>query len=500
MFRATFLGHQGWLFRTEKSAILVDPLLHESFATYGGTTSGYRVHPPRAMNHAEFPALDGIVLSHEHEDHFDLPSLALVDRQVPIHLSARSSDAARTVLREMGFAVHALEPGVEATFGDLELLPMTADHVHFRTEDELDVLPFMIRDRKGHGSFFSSIDVPETDAMWRTMKARAKAPGIWTYTQNAGNWAFQQSWGGPDRHATERFSRRVMAAHDKLRTAWGAPEAVLLCGGGTSFEAPLEHLNHNAYPVDLSRAADALGRMIGDVPFHAATPGMTLAMEDGHLAAREECTFLHPHAECPARDYRGDLRAVESYPPAGRSRRLRREDMPELRTHLASLAEHLFGTPMFRALYSLSPRDLAPKKPTIALVLLADDDGGALVFEYVPQRCAFEPANTDRPMRDYLAGFECWATDLLALFRGDFAPSNMAYGHCRSWNAAPDSLDFDFGYSLRALLHPLRRPRVTLESYRRIARGLTDAPVIRAARAPRKVSPVAPDFFPADAT
>src|SRR6185312_10028451 len=31
MFATTFLGHQGWLFRTDKAAILVDPLLCEDF-------------------------------------------------------------------------------------------------------------------------------------------------------------------------------------------------------------------------------------------------------------------------------------------------------------------------------------------------------------------------------------------------------------------------------------------------------------------------------------
>src|SRR5262245_16424753 len=101
MFRATFIGHHAWLFATERSRLLVDPLFHERF----GLTDSVelRVFPPRVFDFAEFPAIDAVLLTHEHEGHFDIPSLHLIDRQVPIYISSRSSSAMRQVLAEMGF-------------------------------------------------------------------------------------------------------------------------------------------------------------------------------------------------------------------------------------------------------------------------------------------------------------------------------------------------------------------------------------------------------------
>ena len=61
MFSTTFLGHQGWLFQTKGSCVLVDPLLCEDF---GQTQAlGYRVYPPRILKPDQFPRVSAVVLS-----------------------------------------------------------------------------------------------------------------------------------------------------------------------------------------------------------------------------------------------------------------------------------------------------------------------------------------------------------------------------------------------------------------------------------------------------
>ncbi len=120
MFATTFLGHQGWAFQSEHACILVDPLLHEEFGH--AQALEYRVFPPRVFTYAALPPLDAVILTHEHDDHFDIPSLALLERTIPIYLSARSSIAARQILETMGFTVHPLVPGVATRFGDLEVI------------------------------------------------------------------------------------------------------------------------------------------------------------------------------------------------------------------------------------------------------------------------------------------------------------------------------------------------------------------------------------------
>ena len=81
MFATTFLGHQGWLVRTDRTALLIDPLLREDFGDLHALS--YRVFPPRMLTPAAFPPIDALLLSHEHDDHFDIPSLATLDRRIP---------------------------------------------------------------------------------------------------------------------------------------------------------------------------------------------------------------------------------------------------------------------------------------------------------------------------------------------------------------------------------------------------------------------------------
>src|SRR5262249_37833823 len=115
MFATTFLGHQGWMFQSERSCVLVDPLLCEEFGQVCALT--YKVYPPRVFKMEAFPKVDALILTHEHDDHFDIPSLNKLDRRIPVFLSARSSSAAYKILAAMGFQVGPLIPGVPLVFG-----------------------------------------------------------------------------------------------------------------------------------------------------------------------------------------------------------------------------------------------------------------------------------------------------------------------------------------------------------------------------------------------
>src|SRR5689334_20476869 len=78
MFSVTYLGQQGWLIAGARGRILVDPLLTDEYSP------GFQaaIYPPRAFDHARFPPIDAVVLSHEHADHLSVPSLALLDRRI----------------------------------------------------------------------------------------------------------------------------------------------------------------------------------------------------------------------------------------------------------------------------------------------------------------------------------------------------------------------------------------------------------------------------------
>lgn len=175
IFRATFLGHHGWVFETDDARILVDPLLHDRF---GFTDSAeLRVYPPRTVDLASFPPIDAVFLTHEHEGHFDIASLNHLDRRVPLYLSSRSSVAMRKLFEEMGFTPHLTYPGVAVEIGDLELFPATGDQVRHGSIEEWDVLPYLVRDLGGSGSLFTNVDLHPTDSMWKSARERIDRPG-----------------------------------------------------------------------------------------------------------------------------------------------------------------------------------------------------------------------------------------------------------------------------------------------------------------------------------
>ena len=148
-FGITFLGHQGWLIRSTRASVLVDPILREEFGE--AYALGYRMYPPRALRLDAMPAIDALVLTHEHDDHFDIASLARLDRRIPVHLSAHSSAAAFQILRDMGFVVSPLVPGVPVLVDDLELVAFCGDHLSVNSDDEWDALPFLVRHLGGAG-------------------------------------------------------------------------------------------------------------------------------------------------------------------------------------------------------------------------------------------------------------------------------------------------------------------------------------------------------------
>src|SRR5262249_39766109 len=145
--------------------------------------------PPRVLRPEAFPPIEAVFLSHEHDDHFDIASLAQLDRRIPIYLSAHSSTAAFAILREMGFAARPLVPGVPVHAGDLDVVPFSGDHLNVNCADEWDALPYLVRDRSGAGSFFSMVDVMLLPRHIDWVKSYVSRPGLVTWSNNALDWS-----------------------------------------------------------------------------------------------------------------------------------------------------------------------------------------------------------------------------------------------------------------------------------------------------------------------
>lgn len=119
--RITFLGHSTVLVEVGGVRILTDPVLFD------------RVGPLRRVGSSLDPglheAIDLVLLSHLHLDHFDVPSLRLLGPGVRLIVP----DGAHTLLRRLGFAnVVEVGPGDRIRHGAIEIVATQAAHGGFR--------------------------------------------------------------------------------------------------------------------------------------------------------------------------------------------------------------------------------------------------------------------------------------------------------------------------------------------------------------------------------
>lgn len=438
--------------------------------------------PPRTVAIAEMPPIDAVFFSHEHSDHFDAPTLAMLDRAIPILLPARASRAATALLEEMGFTARRLFPGDAVTIGDLELHVFTPDHVGFDNGDEWDVLPFAVRDTAGDGSFTSFVDVflsPEAELA--SIDAVGGKIGVYAYTNNAVSGRFLFSGGTKTREFdTLRLLSSVSDRCSSLAHHRGEPAALLLCGSGYSFAGPDAWMNRNTFPSDNERVAAAMAAARGDHVVRAATPGEALRMEKGRVAEilpRANGICALPRAAWPDRTYVGDVTLIDSVEPFVASRSVDEADLPEIEALLDDFATYLYASPIFRSLHSLERGSLAGRKATLAFVLRADD--GGYVFAWEPQARQFVSVECSDPASEYVAGVELWASDALALVRGEVEWITVQAGHFRGWTMAPQTVPMTAALFM-SYFTALRRPDIFLRLYQTgLARARTDGPRLR---------------------
>lgn len=469
MFRATFLGHQGWLFSTESSSVLVDPLLVEEFGHDGRLG---RVFPPRILNEALFPTIDGVFITHEHEDHFNVPSLNRLDRTIQVYLSGRSSSAARSILGEMGFNVTLVMPGSDVLIGDLRISPFSPNHIEVDNSDEWDVLPFVVADVCGHGSFFSSVDAAPTSSMRDKVRSLISRAGIWCHTNNSMDWSFTHGGAnsnGQPRNGTLQLLTYVLDQHLRMKLEGSLPAATLFCGTGFAFDQEMAWLNRHSFPTDLEVVCSALGAAEHDHTFLAPLPGQQITMQDGKVSNIGMSSFLAPRgkAEWPNRDFLPAPTLLDCYEPATKVFELSEEQIADLAHHLSELARYLYGRTFFKHVYSVEAPEIR-RNGTFCIVLLVGEDRASYVMEYQPHACGFEFVDVDDPSAAYAVGVECWASDLIQLFEGGLAPSAVAFGRMRTWNTSTPALAFDIRNVLWKFFHPLSRPESFLRMYRRI--------------------------------
>jgi hypothetical protein len=109
------LGHGGYSILTEDTHLLVDPLLTDEIM--GGIAE---VYPRRTISAAALAAADLLLITHYHSGHLDVPTLALLPRELPVLFPEDPTIA--FVLDRMGFSNRkTLRPGQSIQIGRTKL-------------------------------------------------------------------------------------------------------------------------------------------------------------------------------------------------------------------------------------------------------------------------------------------------------------------------------------------------------------------------------------------
>ena len=74
--RLTWIGHASWLIQLDGVSLLIDPIFSESLGP------GVKRFVPPGVAVANLPAIDAQLVTHNHRDHLDVPSLRAVGRPV----------------------------------------------------------------------------------------------------------------------------------------------------------------------------------------------------------------------------------------------------------------------------------------------------------------------------------------------------------------------------------------------------------------------------------
>jgi L-ascorbate metabolism protein UlaG (beta-lactamase superfamily) len=127
----TFGGTATTLIRLGSFTVLTDPnFLHRGQRAYLGKGLWSRRLTEPALQPADLPPLDAVVLSHLHGDHFDRIARRELDRTVPLVTTEPAADR----LRRYGFATHGLPVWSvhEQTRGDETLSVQALPGIHAR--------------------------------------------------------------------------------------------------------------------------------------------------------------------------------------------------------------------------------------------------------------------------------------------------------------------------------------------------------------------------------
>jgi hypothetical protein len=252
--KCTFVGHATWLVQAGRGTILMDPLLAPEFRD-----GLFEVCPTRRVRIERLPAIDAIVLSHAHRDHFDLATLAALDRSAQVYTP--DSPQIRHALRRLGFhKVTIVDARSFHTTGDLQTVFMPWSESASES-----------------GAVFSDGEV----SFWNQVDTHVSADAIEKLRRAVGAVDLV-AHGYQCMLETEALHPRSvefpLEGYGSIlhRAKLLAPRALVPASNGYRVRGPGEWLNRFKFPISRERFVEDVGRMLPATRTFIANPGDVL--------------------------------------------------------------------------------------------------------------------------------------------------------------------------------------------------------------------------------
>ena len=255
--KVTLLGHATVLVEMDGANILMDQVLQDPFE------DGAVISCPRRVIRADkLPPLDLIIISHQHPDHFDIPSLAQLPRGV--HVLCPIDRAIQYALKSLGFTnVHPTAPMQRLVFKTYELLTTLSSVTN--------VIEFGIIFKDKSGTFWNQVDsVLSHETIGHALQALGSIDLLFAMhaSQNFGFFE-NRSTGFP--HAAHQMNLATVLSIKPRLTVPGA--------AGFRFAGEIEWCNAFLFPISRDQFVADLRTVAPNLATATANPGDVFEIE-----------------------------------------------------------------------------------------------------------------------------------------------------------------------------------------------------------------------------
>ncbi|MEU1375314.1 MBL fold metallo-hydrolase [Streptomyces triculaminicus] len=475
----TFLGHQTWHITDGLSSVLLDPILAPAF---GAGTLEFEIWPPRTVDTTRMPAPGAVILSHEHLDHFHLPSLNLLNRATPIYTGTTTPTAVTDAIAALGFSVHRRDHTQPVAIGDIEvtLYPAGARTLFW----EKRVAQPLIRLAGTTGSdVFIGVDADVSDLYIEQLANGANLPPRLAVVSNNAQTVPYGALGadnnllpgldGP-RNRTTGIEILNNLLIDYLAPLEGVKE-VALCGNG--FTAPRSPHGPFLYS-DHAVLADAANQLQHLFRVHGPRPGDRLTVPPGPepiTSSRASWVTPDPYTEERAMAAHRKFLAEppQQVSPTPVTPPLREDEWDEacalVADELPRMARELIATRTGALATGIHDYLRGPLGAHRVVLRLLDPPGRpGSIDSYAwnitgPAWDEIETTNREEAMAAFPFGVEIYFQDLAAVFLGRAQIWDVVGGSYQGWHVG-ESLDSPV-YALFAIYGEHQRPDLAARCY-----------------------------------